>query len=437
MVTFVSLFLWLMTNTHPVQVAVDPDVASVELFLDGRSIGTVDSAPWEVMCDFGPTLQPHELEAVARCEDGTELGRAKQLVNLPRPAAEVQVILETGPSGSPEGIRVVSESGERLQPIAVFATFDGLTLTRRRDFRFDLPPYDPKQIHIVSAEAHFPGDLVARQDVTFGGTYGSKVATELTAVPVFAAESNRVRVEDVQGYFSVRGVPAQVAAVEQPGARVFMIRDSGAWPRMRRMGQQSDQRSRTLSRRAMRQFRDASRDSNPTELPSDADVFHMVLPSPTHSRGLMLFPVGQALDIERWGLPWMATHLTDIGASGIGQRLADAVAVAGVRAAGDGRPRTVVLVLSGNPIDGGGYTPSAVREYLRVLRVPLTVWSIDGVAEGPWGAASDISNLAKLNRASRDLMLDLDRQWVVWIEGRHLPNTIELASNPAGLRLAQ
>jgi hypothetical protein len=151
----------------------------------------------------------------------------------------------------------------------------------------------------------------------------------------------------------------------------------------------------------------------------------------------MLFPVGQALDIQRWGLPWLATHLTERGATGIGQRLADAVAVAGVRAAGDGRPRMVVLVLSGNPIDGGRSAASAIREYLRVLHVPLTVWSIDGAGEGPWGAASDISNLAKLNKVSRELMNELDRQWVVWVEGRHLPNAIELSSNPSGLRLAQ
>jgi hypothetical protein len=49
----------------------------------------------------------------------------------------------------------------------------------------------------------------------------------------------------------------------------------------------------------------------------------------------------------------------------------------------------------------------------------------------------DISNPGKLIKVSRRLMKDLDRQWVVWIEGRHLPSDIELQSNVTALRLAR
>jgi len=64
-------------------VAVDPGVASVEIFLDGEGIGVAIEPEWEVECDFGDRLRPHELVAVARDETGRELGRAAQLVNLP------------------------------------------------------------------------------------------------------------------------------------------------------------------------------------------------------------------------------------------------------------------------------------------------------------------------------------------------------------------
>ncbi len=45
MVTFVSFFLWLMTGGHPVEVAVDPGVASVGILLDGveSAVGGVGS----------------------------------------------------------------------------------------------------------------------------------------------------------------------------------------------------------------------------------------------------------------------------------------------------------------------------------------------------------------------------------------------------------
>ena len=106
MVTFISLFLWLMTGVHPVEVAVDPTVSSVEIFLDGESIGVATAPRWRVQCDFGERLRPHELVAVAHDQEGLELGRAYQLVNLPRPDAEVEIVLEDGGAGVRSTIRV-------------------------------------------------------------------------------------------------------------------------------------------------------------------------------------------------------------------------------------------------------------------------------------------------------------------------------------------
>ncbi len=74
MVTFVSLFLWLVIDTQMVQVAVDPGVAAVEIFLDDRSVGVIDVPPWQLQCDFGPILRPHELVAVWSVEKGAADG---------------------------------------------------------------------------------------------------------------------------------------------------------------------------------------------------------------------------------------------------------------------------------------------------------------------------------------------------------------------------
>jgi len=150
MVTFISLFLWLMTDVHQVEVSVDPLVASVEIVLDGRSIGVATAPRWSVRCDFGEKPRPHELVAVAFGEDGVELGRARQLVNLPRPDAEVEIVLEGANPETPEQLRVITESSERLDPLAVFVNFDGRALLSsggrctssvpRHTFRVGSPP---------------------------------------------------------------------------------------------------------------------------------------------------------------------------------------------------------------------------------------------------------------------------------------------------------
>ena len=136
-------------------------------------------------------------------------------------------------------------------------------------------------------------------------------------------------------------------------------------------------------------------------------------------------------------MPWLATHILSSKAGLSGQRLGEAVAVAGVTAAGGGTPRAVVLVLSGNPVDDSRFQPPAVLEYLRALRVPLVVWSTAGDgAAGAWGEAAVVSDPGSLTKASKRLLKELERQWIVWVEGRHLPSDIELDSEVQGIRLA-
>jgi len=437
MVTFISLFLWLTTGVHLVQVSAGPSVVSVEIVLDGNSVGVATAPRWTVGCDFGEKPRPHELVAVAYDKDGIETGRARQLVNLPRAEAEVEIILEGANPDAPEQLRVVTESSERLEPVAVSVIFDGQALLSSGDGRFPLPEHDRGQLHIISAEAHFPGGISARSDVTFGGTYGSRVATELTAVPVILERRDRLDAAQLQGLFRVRGKPVQVAAVEQPGARVYLVRDHGAWPSIRRTGYTIDRRlklgrSEVHSRNKAIEMTTAS-----VELTPEQNRYYLIVPNPARTRGLALFPLIGPFEIKRRWMPWLATHISSPEAGLPGQRVGEAVAVAAVRAAGGGAPRAVVVVLSGNPVDDSHYQPPAVREYLRALRVPLVVWSTTGdQAAGAWGEAAEISDLGSLQNASKNLLKELEQQWIVWVEGRHLPSDIELAPEVQGIRLA-
>lgn len=438
MVTFISLFLWLTIGTQPVKVAVDPAVASVEIILDGEAIGVATAPRWEVPCDFGEVLRPHKLVAVARDENGRELGRALQLVNLPRANAEVEVVFEGEASDAPTAVRVIAESSQRLEPLAISVSFDGLMLVQNDDRTFALPAYDPNQVHLITAEAYFPDAISARRDVTFGGTYGGRIATELTAVAVTLEKKTDLTVEEVEGLFSSRGETLKVAAVDRQGGRLYLVRDHATWPFFRQSGQLLDRRLKTTRRVFSRTFAEVLADPGSfDEIPLDKDRYYLVVPNPEYVRGLALYPIVQPFSINRWGLPWLATHIRTNDARVPGQRLADAIAVAGLRAAGDGCPRMVVLVLGENSEDVSEFSPASVREYLRVLRVPLAVWSTRGhEATADWGDPNTVKGLGTLDKSSRRLLKELRRQWIVWVEGSHLPNEIEVAENDLGIRPA-
>lgn len=96
MIEFFTLFLGLITGPQPVTVAVGPEVATVAFLVDDDRSGEAAGAPWTATVDFGSRLLPRELTAVAHDAQGGELGRTRQLINLPRPPAEVSMALETG-----------------------------------------------------------------------------------------------------------------------------------------------------------------------------------------------------------------------------------------------------------------------------------------------------------------------------------------------------
>src|SRR5450631_2359978 len=103
MIAFASFFLGLVVGVAPVTVLVEGPVASVHFELDGKTVGTLVKEPWTLSVDFGAQLAPHELVARSIGADGEEIGSARQFVNLPRPAAEVEVLLERDASGRAVG----------------------------------------------------------------------------------------------------------------------------------------------------------------------------------------------------------------------------------------------------------------------------------------------------------------------------------------------
>jgi hypothetical protein len=66
----------------------------------------LQAPPWRTTIDFGAGLAPQELVAVGLDAGGREVGRASQVINLPRPVAEAEIVLQHDTAGTPAGAEV-------------------------------------------------------------------------------------------------------------------------------------------------------------------------------------------------------------------------------------------------------------------------------------------------------------------------------------------
>lgn len=439
-IAFVTLFLGLTLGAYPVEVSVEGPVAAVELLLDGASVGRIAGPPWTGQVDFGTALLPHELVARALDSQGQEVARVRQWVNLPRPEAEVEIVLEGSADGRPNAARLTWQSRTGDKPLSVRLTLDDQPLAVEPDGRAALPSYDPAVSHVLSAEVRFPSGVSARKDAVFGGQYGSGVSLELTAVPVRVERGRLPKPEAMRGWLLSGGQPLTVAAVDQDPAEVIVVRDLGTTAALAELGEVRPRRTVDGSGR-----QHTERDYLRFEIglrKEDEVRFLWPVPRAFSGEGLPseLFDTSRAFTLQDGGLHWLLTRLLPTQGTLGKQRLADAVAVAGLQAMAGSRPRAVVLVLGATPEDASRYDPAIVRRYLESIRVPLFVWTVEkGAAESPalagWGQVEDASNLNRFRSAVARLRDALEEQRVVWVEGTHLPQSISLGPPAAGIAL--
>ncbi len=424
MIEFLSLFLGLVVGAQPVELA--GEAATVELRLDGEIVDVLDEPPWIFDCDFGEPLLPHELLAIARDAEGSELGRARQWLNLPRARAEARLALLWGEGETPRAGRLVWQALDYDAPRQVAISFDGRPLTPEDPKSFELPPHSIRQLHLLRAELVFSESVQAYAELVFGGSFGDEVSTELTAVPVVTEHRKLPRPEEMQGWFRRRGRPLQVVSIDRRPAEILVVRErsSATLSNLRRLAAQ---------RRAGR--------SIPRGL-ERGDSLRFVHPRLDSRQGEQMrydrMPMSDdlaSLDWDLYGAIAEASIETEEPAAAL--PIADAVAIAGLVAAGGRGPRAVILVHTGDSEDVSRFAVENVRAYLHSLRVPLYVWRPSPEAvPGGWAGAADVSARPKLAEEVRLLRKALSSQAVVWIEGSHLPNEIELTAAAKGLKLA-
>jgi hypothetical protein len=418
-IAFLTLFLGLTSGAQPFELAVSGTPAQVEIMLDGAVVQRLDGPPWKGRIDLGSGLAPHELVARALDVSGREVARARQWINLPRPPAEVEIALE-GRAGAPP--RRVRRSWERLThdpPIQTTLTLDGQDLPLDKDHRATLPSYEPSLPHVLTAELRFPSNVVARKDLIFGGE-GGEAHTELTAVPVALRHGGRLpEPAGLQGWFvKDDGTPLKVVAVEEGPAELYLVRVPDADAVKARLG--------ITSRRA-----------SPLPL-KKGDLLRIVSPRPNSYKGDAGITELFDLSPHFRGQDGLRPYLVGGGFQKEGEvlRYADAVAVAGLQAMAGAHRRAVVLVLDDSR-DQSLWDPASVRRYLATIRVPLFVWSVSSHEPArTWGETEAIYDTHGLERVFQKVYTELARQRIVWIEGRHLPQSIRLSPQASGIAIA-
>jgi hypothetical protein len=434
-VVFVSIFLSLTAGIHPIEVAVDGPVAEVEIVLDGKQVAIMQGAPWQMKCDFGDELVPHELTAIARDSEGKELARTGQLVNLPRGNVECRLLLFRDEQRRPQSARLVWQSTERATPDAIHVTLDGIEIDGIDPHLFQLPSYNPDRYHFLSAELEF-GATVCRAESSFSGIESGEVRTDLTAVPIIvedgAAEPTAV---SLQGLLQVRGESVPVVAVDNGGASLFVVRDRAAivpLAVLEEFGRRKDSlRRKTLNSQLSKAVRRTSGDRvviiNPrAKLGTEAGASEVV------------FPTSSSFNLTDKGLHWLLTRIAFTEPTSDKQRLADAVAAAAVRAAATKARRAVLLVIDARVQDSSQFTPEMVVRYLKRIQVPLVVWqtSASKKATRVWGESRSIGNYNVTLNATKELQQLLASQRIAWLQGQYLPNEITLSASARGMRLA-
>jgi hypothetical protein len=456
MIEFITLFLGLFTGVQEVRLLAAPEVASVELRLDGEAVGAVSGEPWSLGVDFGSRLVPHETEAVAFDGEGAELGRSAQSINLPRPPAEARLVLDRDADGRPMAVRASWQSVGGGAPNAIRVTLDGEPLEAADPARVALPALDLATIHWLQADFEFPTGDVARAQITFGGQYADEASGDLTAVTVeLEGKARRYDRRDFQGLFRGADGALDVVGVERGHIELIVVRGDGVAAALEQIeGQFAEGAGASVSTgtpgvsdgigglRSTASANVSERMQRALTIEGEHQL-RVLLPRSrkvaTGAVKLEIFPTSPVIGPEDGGLYWATTlPVNPLGADS-SQRLADAVAVAGFRAAAGNHRRAVILILGPNLQETSHYEPAQARDYLRALGVPLEVWRLGEPTPETerWGDAHDVSDFHRLRRAKTDLEKRLDRQAIVWVSGSHLPGEIRLTESAKGVRLVR
>ena len=395
-IVFLSLFLGLVSGPQPIDLHVDGAIKSVRILVDGREVKTLAQPPWHAVLDFGKEIVPRELAAVGYDSNGNEAARAVQILNIPRPTAEFEIVLERGNAAATLRWRHLTNA----RPTRATMTVDGAPLPVDGSFRAALPTLDPEVPHVIAAQLEFADGFIARREFVLSGGVSDNIGSQLTPIAVRATRVNAP--PSLEGCFSVHGATVRTAAVEKPRGLVVIVQDPD--PRAARL----------LARLWNREFARTAVFGSDT---AEAIFWPIAQRFGDAAQTSVVFEHTKDIDaatnpvVSLLTMAYAGTH-----SSSQSLQFADAVAVAGVKAVAGGLRRAVVLVVSDTG-DASRHDPLVVRHYLASIGVPLFVWSLHERQDldATWGEVEDISSPSDLQRAVERVRSTLNLQRIAWV----------------------
>jgi hypothetical protein len=415
-VIFLTGFLGLVAGRQSVAIQVSGAAQAVRILLGDRQVALIEPPSWRTDVDFGTDLTPRELTAVAIDRNGNEIARTSQILNLPKPEAEFDIIV----SGDRVALRWRHLTG--APPVRTVLTLDGRPLVLDASLGAALPAVDPAIPHVLAAELHFANGFVSRRELVIQGFRSDTVSTQLTPVAIRDVTSAEPKSGD--GCLSdpkSKGSAVRISALETPRASVTFVRDPNAPDVAAFLARLPA--SRRSSSGTMRSTPDLTSVAFHSDVRLDRETFaSMLWPVAEQFRNgqnpsSILFEPSVGLEASRFGLLFLLTSTYNGKAANAPRQFADAVAVAGSRAITGAQRRAVVLVI-GSARDSSEYRPVDVRRYLASIGVPLYVWSFSGPrpdAVGTWGEVEDVSTMAKFTAAVNRLRRALAEQRIAWV----------------------
>ncbi|MEO1365676.1 MAG: hypothetical protein AAFX50_00775, partial [Acidobacteriota bacterium] len=306
-----------------------------------------------------------------------------------------------------------------------------------------------------------------------GGVLGDELETELTAIAVDLDRRRLPDSEEMAGWIRAGSEPLTVHGKEKGAKELLVVRDPSIQPQLDELawyvfdrGASSQGPARSTQRgegprtgvalagilnegprrgvgfRTQQQQLRRLRGFGPLGIGSKvrfiAPASALVMPAGVQSEIFLHSPTFGA---DQGGFTQLAL---DYPPQSLDVRLADAVALAGMMAHASRSRRAVLLLLGERSLDSSQNEAGAVKQYLRDLGVPLYVARFgDGEPDPAWGEVLSLGNLDDLSEAQRqfeaaldDIAGALDRQRLIWLVGRHLPQHIELGPAADGIRLS-
>lgn len=427
-IVFLTVFLGLVTGLQSISLQVDPAVKFVRLELGGEQVATMNGPPWSARVDLGTELIPRELTAIGYDAEGVEITRASQVLNLPRPIAELAIVIKSDSEGNVA--RLVGRHLTYSAAVQAKLSVDAVPVPVNPDFGARLPSLDWSRPRVISAEMRFADGQTARREVVIQGGFSDSVGSELT--PILVTRTSDHQPQSLDGCFTAEGAPLRVGAIEKTTALVIVVKDPDASDVLARLQPLFGRSTRWWEKPALLPELQLERDTK-QRIQWPVSKRFSAMGEPT----AVLFEPSDNFWAGQGGISWLLSRELQPRPDPLQPRqFADAVSVAGISALSNGSRRAVVLLLSRTP-DQSRSSPAVVRRYLERIGVPLFVWSLEGPRPdlaADWGPVDDISTRSGLSDATGRLNRTIQAQRIVWAAINPLAALKVEGSERCGLR---